>query len=198
MATDTAKPKTKKTKVEGLKHDSKPASEGLPAEGGTTATSDTDAGTGPSSPHTAEAKSRFSAALDEAKAGAAALGAEAKERAGSYRTQAKSKSGDWTNEAKTTSRNLATEGKAKASEVLSGLSRTISDTAPSIDERFGAQYGDYARSASQRVQASADSLNQKSIDELGEDAREFVRKSPGTALGIAAVVGYFVARLFRR
>jgi hypothetical protein len=32
---------------------------------------------------------------------------------------------------------------------------------------------------------------------LGNDAREFVRKSPGTAVGLAALAGFLFARLFR-
>ena len=149
-------------------------------------------------PNTREAKSRFSAALDEAKAGASALTQEAKDRANTYKGQAKTKSGDWSTEAKTKSRDLAVEGKAKASEALVGLSRTIDENAPKIDEKLGVKYGDYARSASQSIQGTAESLNNKSVDELTADAREFVRKSPGTAVGIAAVVGFMFARLFRR
>ena len=38
-------------------------------------------------------------------------------------------------------------------------------------------------------------LDAKSVEELGEDARQMVRKSPGVAVGIAAVVGFFIARM---
>jgi ElaB/YqjD/DUF883 family membrane-anchored ribosome-binding protein len=40
-------------------------------------------------------------------------------------------------------------------------------------------------------------LDAKDLDELAEDAREFVRKSPGMAVGIAAVAGFMLARMFR-
>ena len=40
-------------------------------------------------------------------------------------------------------------------------------------------------------------LDEKSFEELGEDAKEFVRKSPGLAIGIAAVAGFLVSRLFK-
>ncbi|ANU07931.1 hypothetical protein [Paraurantiacibacter namhicola] len=150
------------------------------------------------SSNTSEAKSRFNAALEEAKAGAAALGKEAKTRAGEYRTQAKSKSGQATTDAKVKARDLANEGKGKASEALGALGRTVGDTATDIDEKLGAKYGDYARSASRSLQEAGAKLDTKSVDEIVEDSREFVRKSPGTAVGIAAVVGFFFARLFRR
>ena len=151
----------------------------------------------------AEAKSRFTAALDEAKAGAAALKAEAGVRAGDYRDKAKSKSGDLVTEAKnygaeakTKAGELAVEGKAKVSDGLSSLGKVVGDTATDIDSKFGEQYGDYARRASRSLQEASAKLDAKSVDELGEDAREFVRKSPGTAVGIAAIAGFFLARLF--
>lgn len=157
-----------------------------------------------SNPHRAEAKSRFSAALEEAKAGAAALKAEAGERVGTYKTQAKGKGSDLATEArlygdqaKEKAGTLATDGKAKASEAMASLSRTISENATYVDDKLGVKYGDYARTASAKLQDASASLDAKSIEELGEDAREFVRKSPGTAIGIAAVVGFLVSRLFR-
>lgn len=161
--------------------------------------------TGASNPHRAEAKSRFNAALEEAKAGAAALKAEGRERAASYRGQAKDKSQDWVSEAKTygkdakvKGRELATEGKVKTSEGLRSLSRTINENAHQVDEKLGAKYGEYARSASTALDDYAAKLDQKSVDDLVEDSREFVRKSPGTAIGIAAVAGFLLSRLFRR
>ncbi len=154
--------------------------------------------------HRTEAKSRFNAALEEAKAGAAALKAEGKDRAAAYRDQAKGKSDDWVteakaygDEAKVKSRELATEGKVKAGEGLRSLSKLVNDNAYQVDERLGAKYGDYARTASKSLDGYASKLDEKSVDDLVEDGREFVRKSPGKALGIAAVVGFMLSRLFR-
>lgn len=151
-----------------------------------------------------EAKTRFNAALDEAKAGAAALKAEAGERAQVYRDQARSKSEDWAAEArnygeqaKGKAGELAVDGKSKAAEALLTLAKAVSDTAPTADEKLGAKYGDYARSASRSLHEASAKLDAKSVDELGEDAREMVRKSPGLAVGIAAVGGFLLARLFR-
>ena len=154
--------------------------------------------------NTAEAKSRFNAALEEAKAGAVALKAEAGERAGAYREQARGKSDalladakEYGSQAKNKAGELAVEGKRKTSDAIASLAGLINDSAPTIDENLGAKYGDYARSASKSLQTSAERLEAKSFDEIGEDAREFVRKSPGTAIGIAAVAGFLLARLFR-
>ncbi len=154
--------------------------------------------------NTEVAKSRFNAALDEAKAGAAALRTEAGERAAAYRNQARSQSEDWVAEAKTyglqakdKAGELAVDGKSKIAEALSALGRAVFDTAPTVDDKLGAKYGDYARSASRSLQEASAKLDAKSVDELGDDAREFVRKSPGLAIGVAAVGGFLLARLFR-
>lgn len=148
--------------------------------------------------HTSEARSRFSAALEEAKAGAAELGAAARERATAYREQARTTGDTWSNDARSKAGELADQGKARASDALSSLSRIVSDNAATIDEKLGTQYGDYVRSASRSLQDNADRLNQKSLEELGEDAREFVRSSPAMAVGMAALAGFMFARILRR
>lgn len=151
-----------------------------------------------------EAKSRFNAALEEAKAGAAALRSEAEERAGAYRDQAKTKGDDLMNEARaygdkavTRAGELASDGKNAVSDGMASLGKVVADTAEQIDERFGEQYGDYARKASRSLAENSAKLEAKSVDEIGEDAREFVRKSPGVAVGIAAVAGFLLARMLR-
>ncbi len=73
----------------------------------------------------------------------------------------------------------------------------MADNAPTLDEKLGPKYGDYARSASRSLQETAAKLDSKSVEELGEDAREAVRRNPGKAVGIAAIAGFFLARLFR-
>jgi ElaB/YqjD/DUF883 family membrane-anchored ribosome-binding protein len=81
---------------------------------------------------------------------------------------------------------------------LGNLSRVVDENAASIDEKFGQKYGDYARSASRSMQNTANTLQEKSVEELGEGAREYVRNNPGKSLGIAALVGFMLSRLFRR
>jgi ElaB/YqjD/DUF883 family membrane-anchored ribosome-binding protein len=168
----------------------KPAGAGAsaPKNGGSTATRST----------RDQAKSRFNAALEEARAGAALLGAEAKERVGVYSEQARTRGGDWAGEARTKAGELAVQGKSKASEALSGLSRMVTENAPTIDENLGPKYGEYARSASRKLEETAQRLDQKSVEELTEDAREMVRKSPAAAVGLAALAGFLLARILRR
>jgi ElaB/YqjD/DUF883 family membrane-anchored ribosome-binding protein len=143
------------------------------------------------------AKARFAKAIEEAKAGAAALGKEAQERADQYREKLSSQSGDWTSQAKEKATVYANEGKAKASGAISGLGKIVADNAGLIDEKVGPKYGEYARSAAQSIQDAAARLDAKELDELAEDAKEFVRQSPGLAVGMAAVAGFMLARMLR-
>lgn len=94
-------------------------------------------------------------------------------------------------------REFADTGKTRATDMLEELSRVVADTADSIDERLGNNYGEYARKAADGVSGFADSLRGKDVDELYEDVRSAVRKSPGLAIGIAAVVGFTLVRLVK-
>lgn len=94
-------------------------------------------------------------------------------------------------------RGLVTQGLERTSETLANVSKMIGDTAPGIEERLGAEYGDYARRAAGAIENVANTIAEKDPDELIEDTRNFVRNSPGIALAGAAVVGFVVARLLR-
>jgi hypothetical protein len=94
-------------------------------------------------------------------------------------------------------RGFAEDGKSRASDVLEELSRVVADTADSIDERLGNNYGEYARKAADSVSSLAENLRSKDVDELYDNVRSAVRKSPGVAIGIAAVVGFTLVRLIK-
>lgn len=166
-------------------------------------------------PATGEAKAKFAKAIEEAKAGAQVLASEAQTRAktmsadaqakaGAYKEQLTTKSGDWADEAKDLAAqakvragDLAHDGKAKTSDAIASLGKIVADNAGTIDEKMGTKYGDYARTAARSMQETAAKIESKDLNELGGDAKEFVRKSPALALGIAAVVGFFFSRLFK-
>ena len=155
-------------------------------------------------PATGEAKAKFAKAIEEARAGAKALTSEAGARAGAYKDQLAAKSGDWVEEAKDLAGQakdrageLAVEGKAKTSDAIASLGKIVADSAPSIDEKLGTRYGDYARTAARSMQETAARIEAKDLGELGEDAKDFVRRKPGVAIGIAAAFGFLVSRLFK-
>jgi ElaB/YqjD/DUF883 family membrane-anchored ribosome-binding protein len=94
-------------------------------------------------------------------------------------------------------REFAEGGKTRASDALTDLARVVADTADSIDERLGGDYGDYARRASDAVSGFADSLRNKDVDDIYDEVRSAVRKSPAVAIGVAAVVGFTLVRLVK-
>lgn len=150
------------------------------------------------------ARAKFSKAIEEARAGAQVLTKEAQAKAGAYKEQFAAKSGDWVgdakeyaDQAKVKAKELAEDGKARASDAIAGLGKVVSDNAGTIDDKLGTRYGDYARTAARSMQETAAKLEAKELGELGEDAKEFVRKSPGLAIGIAAVAGFMLARVLK-
>ena len=88
-------------------------------------------------------------------------------------------------------------GKHKAAVGLESLAQAIDDSAGSVDDKLGKQYGDFARSAASTIAGLGGKLDQQDLDELVEATRDFVKKSPAVAIGSAAVVGFMLARLLR-
>jgi ElaB/YqjD/DUF883 family membrane-anchored ribosome-binding protein len=153
----------------------------------------------------ASSKSHFNKAMEEARAGAQALGKETLGKADQYREklqqtgeelagQARAKSG----QAKDKAQGLANEGKTKASQAMSGLGKLVEQQGDTIDDAVSGEYGDYARRAGKSIQDAATRLDEKSFAEMSDDAKEFVRKSPALAVGMAAAAGFLLARMFSR
>jgi len=94
-------------------------------------------------------------------------------------------------------RTYADDGKGKASNLLEEFGGVLSDAARSVDERLGNQYGEYAHRAAGAVSDFAGKVREKSVDDFVDDAKEFVRKSPVVAIGIAAVAGFALVRVLR-
>ena len=159
----------------------------------------------PESPVAGEpAKSHFAKAVEEAKAGAQALGKEAQQRAEGYKEMLGQKGEEMKGEAhakgeeaREKAYSYAVEGKAKASQAFAGLGKLVEENAATVDERVGVKYGNYARSAGQTIQDTAARLDEKTLEEIGDEIREFVREKPALAVGIAAATGFALARLFR-
>lgn len=91
----------------------------------------------------------------------------------------------------------AEKGKDRATEAVGSIGKLIRDSAATIDDNVGKQYGDYARSAADAMDGFAGKMDAKDVDAIAEDARQFVRKSPALAIGAAAAIGFVLARLVR-
>jgi ElaB/YqjD/DUF883 family membrane-anchored ribosome-binding protein len=119
---------------------------------------------------------------------------EGKRGAGQY---AREEAGKLFNQAGDKARSFADTGKEKATGALDEFSTLMRDAAGSVDEKLGEQYGAYARNAADQISGFAESLRGKQVDDLIGDARDFVKKSPAVAVGIAAGVGFVLARLLK-
>ena len=94
-------------------------------------------------------------------------------------------------------RGFADDGKSKATSLLDDFSEVIDEAAQAVDRKFGEDYGEYAHRASSAVSGFADKIRSRTVDDLIDDTRDFVRKSPGIAIGIAAVAGFMLVRLIK-
>ena len=94
-------------------------------------------------------------------------------------------------------RELVGQGLERGGEALANVSKMVGDTAASLDDRLGEEYGEYARRAASALEDAANRISAKDADELIEDTREFVRKSPGVALAGAAIIGFALVRLVK-
>ena len=94
-------------------------------------------------------------------------------------------------------RGLVGQGLERGGEALANVSKLVGDTAAGLDERLGEEYGDYARKAASALEEAANKVSAKNPDELIDDTREFVRKSPGVALAGAAIIGFALVRLVK-
>ena len=100
-------------------------------------------------------------------------------------------------EAANRARGLVGDGLKSGSATLGNVANIIEDTIEQIGERLGPQYADYARTASQTINRYATTLENKDPEELVDDARDLIRKSPGIALTGAAILGFGLVRLLK-
>lgn len=140
------------------------------------------------------------AASAAASAAATAAGAKISETVESvdWKAQAdqiKAQASQLTTQAGKVARDAAETAKDKTGSAMQGLAKLIADTADTVDSKLGPQYGDYARSAAHAVAGAAKSVDDADIDQLIEEARSFVRKSPAVAIGAAAIAGFVLMRL---
>lgn len=94
-------------------------------------------------------------------------------------------------------RSAAEDGKIRATETLDSLARSIHDVAGNLEEQVGPQLAQYAHRAADTLDEFSTTLRNKSVDELVDDARSFVRRSPAIAIGAAVAVGFALSRFLK-
>ena len=82
-------------------------------------------------------------------------------------------------------------------DAIDEVVRMIEEAAGEIAAKVGTQYGEYARRAAGQVDGVARMIKDKDVDSLFADARGLVSRSPAAAIGIAATLGFIVARVAR-
>lgn len=98
---------------------------------------------------------------------------------------------------KTSARDAAHSGKEKTTNTLDDVSAMVEDVARTIDERVGPEYGAYARKAAEALAGVSESLKSKEVEDLLDDARDFIRRKPAVAIGAAAAIGFVLTRLLK-
>ena len=141
-----------------------------------------------STPHPAPAANDRTTGNSADPAGAAAPGATQALRDGASKLA---------KQATEKARDYVSEGKTRAGGALDEVSRMMGDAATTVDERLGAEYGQYARKAADGIARFSDEIKGKEIEDLLADAQGFVRKSPAVAIGIAAALGFVIARIVK-
>jgi hypothetical protein len=92
---------------------------------------------------------------------------------------------------------FAGTGKDRATSALDEVAEMMRTAAGDVDAKLGSQYGQYARTAADGIAGFADSLRGKEVNELLDEATEFVKKSPAIAVGTAAALGFVLARVIK-
>ncbi len=128
---------------------------------------------------------------------AVAKAAPAKGKTEDVKAKVKADMNNFKAKASDSAKAAAEKGKDRATEAVGSIGKLIRDSAATIDENVGKQYGDYARSAADAMDGFAGKMDAKDVDAIAEDARQFVRKSPAVAIGAAAAIGFVLARLIR-
>lgn len=94
-------------------------------------------------------------------------------------------------------RSAAEQGKTRATETIDGLARAVHEAAGNLEQQVSPQVAQYAHRAADALDNLSDSLRNKSVDELVDDARSFARRSPAVAIGAAVAVGFALARFLK-
>lgn len=94
-------------------------------------------------------------------------------------------------------RTAAEQGKTRATETIDGLARAVHDAAGNLEQQVNPQIAQYVHRAADALDDLSESLRNKSVDELVDDARSFARRSPAVAIGAAVAVGFALARFLK-
>lgn len=96
-----------------------------------------------------------------------------------------------------TVRSAADEGKAQIAATLDGLVMAVREFADRLGPDDSSPVARYTRQAADTLGDWTAAVNDKSVDELLDESREVVRKSPALALGVAVAAGFALSRFLK-
>ena len=94
-------------------------------------------------------------------------------------------------------RSIIDEGKVQITQTLDGLVDTARDLAAKLESVGVGPVASYAHQAADYVAGWSAAVNDKSLEDLVDDARSLVRTNPAIAVGLAVVGGFVLSRLFK-
>jgi ElaB/YqjD/DUF883 family membrane-anchored ribosome-binding protein len=100
-------------------------------------------------------------------------------------------------EATSRARSAAETGKAKTAETVDGLAQTMHDAAEQLGARTNPKVANYAHQAADALEGFSAKLREKSVDDIVEDTKTFVRRSPAVAIGAAVAIGFVLSRFLK-
>lgn len=129
--------------------------------------------------------------------GSDAGGTEGAETKRSTSDTIKDEAGKFADQARERILGFAGDGKERATSALDEVVTMMRTAASDVDAKLGEQYGQYARSAADGIAGFAESLRARDVDDLLNEATDFVKKSPAIAVGTAAALGFVLARVIK-
>ncbi len=109
----------------------------------------------------------------------------------------KAEAGKLKTEASTKARSAAEEGKTKAAETLGSVSHVTREAADKLKGTQAEPLANIINSAADSVESFAQRMREKSVDDIIDDTRELVRRSPVLVIAVAAAAGFIVSRFLK-
>jgi hypothetical protein len=119
-----------------------------------------------------------------------------KQKLASEAERAKSKLAEASAPVKEQARQFAERQKSAGAEQIGGVARAVHGAADKLEQDlpFAA---DYVRQAAATIEGAADSLKQKSVDDIAKSVADFARAQPVAFIGGAVLAGFVLARFLK-
>jgi hypothetical protein len=122
---------------------------------------------------------------------------EARQKGQQAVEQVKQSSADAMEQARESTRAALDSQKGRAAEGLGSVASALRSTGRQLNDQGQDAFGQYAERAAEKVDAMANQLRNKGVDELVYEAERFARREPELFLGGAVVLGLLAARFLK-